>query len=210
MEDPRRRRAPELRSASGVAGSEAGQEDELQLHSAQRKLRKIQQLCDNARGSSPGRENRDLEDFITSIERVLGVSDKQGVSAARTDYREQAQEAPAVSPTTQADRDEIALLRAQIEAIDAKLSQRDTASPATSVTSTSSTTPLSPERAAQRVRKVQISTEIHAPSSSRVIHTFEMHQGGDTDGLISWDGAQRAGEELFPVRNDACKSDLCF
>ncbi len=191
------------RARSGVDPSEAiDQDGEQQLHSAQRKLRKIQQLCDNARGSSPGRENRDLEDFIASIERVLEPSDTQRVSAARTDYREQAQQAPEVSPTTQRDRDEIALLRAQIEAIDAKISQQDATTPAARDTSTTSATStvLSPGRASQSVRKRQIRTEIHAPSSSRVRHAFETHQTGDADSLISWDMAHRASEELFPAR----------
>jgi hypothetical protein len=180
------------------------------LNAAHSKLRKIQQLCDNTRGSSPGRENRDLEDFIASVERVLASNGTQEVPAATNYYREYTQEPLVVSPTTQADRDEIALLRAQIEAIDAKLSaKQDAASPATSETSATSATaaPLSPRRAIKQARRVQVSMEIHAPSSIQVGRVFETHQGDGADSVVSWDGAQRASEDLFPVSTDTCQPD---
>lgn len=224
MEDARRHRAPgpprtehsrhEFGMVSRVAGSEEGGHQrepvQEQLNAAHSKLRKIQQLCDNTRGSSPGRENRDLEDFIASVERVLASNGTQEVPAATNYYREYTQEPLVVSPTTQADRDEIALLRAQIEAIDAKLSaKQDAASPATSVTSATSATaaPLSPKRAIKQARRVQVSMEIHAPSSIQVGRVFETHQGDDADSVVSWDGAQRASEDLFPVSTDTCQPD---
>ena len=198
---------PQPEERDRISGADRTGSAEVELESAQRMLRKIQQLCDNARGSSPGRDDGgDLEEFITSVERVLAAS--PGGFANRQRQRQPSQEVQAMSPAAREDRDELALLRAQIEAMDAKISQRDAASPVASVasaTDTSSVTPapgpsLSP-RTAHQSPKAHTGLGLHVPSTSQMDELFAAHQGGATEGLLSWDDAQRASDDLYPVRS---------
>ena len=168
---------------------------------SQWKLHKIQQLCDNARGMSPRAldvDGRGLEDFITSIEIVLGSSG--GSPPLSEEVR---------APPRQ-ELDELALMREQLAAMEVKISQRDTASSggrtgglASSRGGTSSREAAAvppPQQPSRKDTAAASGLGLHLPRVDRVNRLFAAHEGDAGRDMLSWDGAQRATDDLYPVR----------